>query len=130
MQKADLLHFFCEHRAGIVVALPTGPSPTASVPRKGRNWYCQFCHQNDRQTTSIGKVSEDEARAESAQVEYLLMRLKCYGRFLRLAARPPCALSFLTLVDGLLSWVENGGGKWTSPGGRIVPSRAEGVPDE
>jgi len=76
VQKADLLHFFCKHWAGIVVALPTGTAPMASIQRKGRNWYCQFCYHSDRHTFTIGKVSEDEARAKSAQVEYLLMRLK------------------------------------------------------
>jgi hypothetical protein len=48
----------------------------ASIQKKGRNWYCQFCHHGDRHTFAIGKVSEDEARAKSAQVDYLLMRLK------------------------------------------------------
>ncbi len=48
----------------------------ASIQRKGRNWYCQFCHLGNRHTFTIGKVSEDEARAKSAQVDYLLMRLK------------------------------------------------------
>jgi integrase len=48
----------------------------ASIQRKGRNWYCQFCYHSLRHTFTIGRVSEDEARAKSAQVDYLLMRLK------------------------------------------------------
>jgi hypothetical protein len=48
----------------------------ASVQRKGDGWYCQFCYRGKRHTFAIGKVSEAEADAKSAQVEYLLLRLK------------------------------------------------------
>jgi integrase len=48
----------------------------ASIQRKGRNWYCQFYYFGDRHTFTIGRVSEDEAHAKSAQVDYLLMRLR------------------------------------------------------
>ena len=48
----------------------------ASIQRKGRNWYCQFCYFGDRHTFTIGRVSEDEAHAKSAQVDYLLVRLR------------------------------------------------------
>jgi len=48
----------------------------ASIQQKGTNWYCQFCYLGDRHTFTIGKVTEAEAHAKSAQVEYLLMRLK------------------------------------------------------
>jgi integrase len=48
----------------------------ASIQKKGDGWYCQFCYRGQRPTVATGKVSEDEARAKSAQVDYLLMRLK------------------------------------------------------
>jgi hypothetical protein len=48
----------------------------ASIQKKGDGWYCQFSYRGKRPTFAIGKVSEDEARAKSAQVDYLLMRLK------------------------------------------------------
>ena len=48
----------------------------ASIQQKGRNWYCQFYYFGGRHTFTIGRVSEDEAHAKSAQVDYLLMRLR------------------------------------------------------
>lgn len=48
----------------------------ASLQKKGRSWYCQFCHQGKRHTFAVGQVAEEEARAKAAQVDYLLMRLK------------------------------------------------------
>jgi integrase len=48
----------------------------ASVQRKGDSWYCQFLYRGKRHTFTIGKVSEAEADAKSAQVAYLLLRLK------------------------------------------------------
>ena len=48
----------------------------ASVQKKGKGWYCQFVYHGKRHTVSIGRVSENEARATSDQVNYLLMRLR------------------------------------------------------
>lgn len=48
----------------------------ASIQKKGDGWYCQFCYHGQRTTFALGKVSEDEARIKSSQVDYLLMRLK------------------------------------------------------
>ena len=48
----------------------------ASIQKKGDGWYCQFCYRGQRPTFALGKVSEDEARAKSSQVDYMLMRLK------------------------------------------------------
>ena len=48
----------------------------ASIQKNGDGWYCQFCYRGQRTTFAIGKVSEDEASAKSAQADYLLMRPK------------------------------------------------------
>jgi hypothetical protein len=48
----------------------------ASIQKRRDGWYCQFCYRGQRTTFAIGKVSEDEASAKSAQVDYLLMRPK------------------------------------------------------
>lgn len=48
----------------------------ADIQKKGTAYYCTFRHQNRRHTFSIGKVTEKEALAKVAQVDYLLMRLK------------------------------------------------------
>lgn len=48
----------------------------ASIQRKGDGWHCQILHRGRRRTFALGKVSEAEAKAKAAQVDYLLMRLK------------------------------------------------------
>ncbi len=48
----------------------------ATVQKKGNGWYCQFLYHGKRQTFTIGKVSDAEARAKTDQVGYLLLRLK------------------------------------------------------
>ncbi len=48
----------------------------ASIQKKGDGWYCQFCYRGKRSTFALGQVTEEEARAKSSQVDYLLMRLK------------------------------------------------------
>ncbi len=48
----------------------------ATVQKKGNGWYCQFLHHGKRYTYTIGQVSEEEARAKTDQVGYLLLRLK------------------------------------------------------
>jgi integrase len=48
----------------------------SSLQKKGNGWYCQFLYHGKRHTVSIGRVSENEARAKSDQVNYLLMRLR------------------------------------------------------
>jgi hypothetical protein len=75
-EDAAFLQFFCKDLSHIAVALPRRATTMASVQRKGDRWYCQFCYRGGRHTFTIGKVSEAEAKAKSAQVEYLLLRLK------------------------------------------------------
>ncbi|HKM55135.1 MAG TPA: site-specific integrase, partial [Isosphaeraceae bacterium] len=48
----------------------------ASLQKKGKGWYCQFLYHGKRHTFAVGAVSEQEAQAKSAQVDYLLLRLK------------------------------------------------------
>ena len=48
----------------------------ASLQLRGRSYACIFCWHGRRKWFTIGKVSESEARAKAAQVEYLLMRLE------------------------------------------------------
>ena len=48
----------------------------ASLQKKGNGWYCQFLHHGKRHTFAVGAVTEEEAQAKSAQVDYLLLRLK------------------------------------------------------
>ncbi|AGA26309.1 tyrosine-type recombinase/integrase [Singulisphaera acidiphila] len=48
----------------------------ASLQQKGNGWYCQFIYHGKRHTFAVGRVSEAEAKAKSAQVDYLLLRLK------------------------------------------------------
>jgi integrase len=48
----------------------------ASLQQKGEGWHCQFLYHGKRHTFAIGKVSEEEAEAKRANVEYHLMRLK------------------------------------------------------
>ena len=48
----------------------------ASLQKKGNGWYCQFLHDGRRRTFAVGRVSEAEAEAKAAQVDYLLMRLR------------------------------------------------------
>lgn len=48
----------------------------ASVQQKGNGWYCRFLHNGKRYTFAVGAVSQDEAEAKAAHVDYLLMRLK------------------------------------------------------
>jgi len=40
------------------------------------NWYCQVLRLGQRRTFALGKVTEAEAKAKAAQVDYLLMQLK------------------------------------------------------
>jgi hypothetical protein len=44
----------------------------ASLQQKGNGWYCRFVHRGKRHTFAVGQVT----RAEAAQVDYLMMRLK------------------------------------------------------
>lgn len=44
----------------------------ASLQKKGDGWYCQFLYHGKRHTFTVGKVSEDEAKAKAAQA----MRVK------------------------------------------------------
>ena len=48
----------------------------ASLQKKGNGWYCQFLYHGKRHTFAVGAVPEQEAQAKSAQVDYLLLRLK------------------------------------------------------
>jgi hypothetical protein len=48
----------------------------ASLQKKGDGWYCQFTYKKRRYTLTIGPVEEVEARAVSAKVAYILMRIK------------------------------------------------------
>jgi len=48
----------------------------ASLQQKGQRWYCQFLYQGKRHTFAVGDVSQTEAETKSAQVDYLLLRLK------------------------------------------------------
>ena len=48
----------------------------ASIQLRGQSYACIFCWHGKRKWFTIGKVTEIEAEAKSAQVEYLLMRLK------------------------------------------------------
>ncbi len=48
----------------------------ASLQQKGDRWYCQFVYQGKRSTFPVGNVSEEEANAKAAQVDYILLRLK------------------------------------------------------
>jgi hypothetical protein len=48
----------------------------ASLQPRGWSYACVFCWHGRSKWFTIGKVSETEARAKPAQVDYLLMRLK------------------------------------------------------
>jgi integrase len=48
----------------------------ASFQLRGKSYACVFCWHGKRQWFTIGKVTEEEAKAKASQVEYLLMRLK------------------------------------------------------
>lgn len=48
----------------------------ASLQKKAESYYCQFMYQGKRHTFAIGAVSQIEADAKVAQVDYLLMRIK------------------------------------------------------
>ena len=48
----------------------------ASLQLRGKSYACVFCWHGKRQWFTIGKVTEEEAKAKASQVEYLLMRLK------------------------------------------------------
>jgi DNA (cytosine-5)-methyltransferase 1 len=48
----------------------------ASLQKRGDTYSCIFYWQKKRQWLSLGSVSEKEAEAKAAQVDYLLMRLK------------------------------------------------------
>ena len=47
----------------------------ASIQKRGKTYSCIFCWQNKREWHTLGTVSEAEADAKAAQVEYLLLRL-------------------------------------------------------
>ena len=74
----------------------------ASIQKKGDGWYCQFCYRGQRPTFALGRVTEEEARAKSSQVNYLLMRLKQrlielppgvgIVEFVRYDGKPPASL--------------------------------------
>jgi integrase len=59
----------------MAVALPPGTA-MASVPLRGKSYACVFRWHGNRRWFTIGKVTEEEAKAKASQVEYLLMRLK------------------------------------------------------
>ncbi len=48
----------------------------ASIQKRGKTYSCIFYWQNKRQWLTLGTVSEAEAEAKAAQVEYLLLRIK------------------------------------------------------
>lgn len=48
----------------------------ASLQLRGKSYACVFCWHGKRQWFTIGKVTEQEAKAKASQVEYLLMWLK------------------------------------------------------
>jgi hypothetical protein len=48
----------------------------ASLQKKGNGWYCQFLHHGKRHTFTIARVSREEARSKSDQVDNLLKRLR------------------------------------------------------
>ena len=48
----------------------------ASLQRRGQSYACVFCWHGRRRWFTIGRVTDQEARAKASQVEYLLMRLK------------------------------------------------------
>jgi len=48
----------------------------ASLQLRGKSYACVFCWHGKRQWFTIGKVTEEEAKAKASKVEYLLMRLK------------------------------------------------------
>ncbi|MGF1583663.1 MAG: tyrosine-type recombinase/integrase [Gemmataceae bacterium] len=48
----------------------------ASLQLRGKTWRCLFMYKKKLHAFTIGKVDEIEARAISAKVDYLLMRLK------------------------------------------------------
>jgi len=48
----------------------------ASLQKKGESWYCQFMHERQRHTYTIGKVDEAEANTTAARIDYILMRIR------------------------------------------------------
>jgi integrase len=48
----------------------------ASLQLRGKSYACVFCWHGKRKWFTIGKVTEQEARAKASQVDYLMMRLK------------------------------------------------------
>ena len=48
----------------------------ASIQLRGKTYACIFCWHGKRQWFTLGQVSKEEAEAKSAQVDYLLLRLK------------------------------------------------------
>src|SRR4051812_30361603 len=48
----------------------------ASLQLRGSSWSCIFCFQGKRHWLTLGEVSEIEAHATGAKIDYLLMRIK------------------------------------------------------
>jgi hypothetical protein len=48
----------------------------AGLQERGGSYRLNFRYHGKQHTLTLGKVSEEEARTKSAQVDYLLMRLK------------------------------------------------------
>jgi integrase len=48
----------------------------ASLQLRGTSYACIFCWHGKRQWLTIGKVTEQEAKAKASQIDYMLMRLK------------------------------------------------------
>jgi integrase len=81
----------------------------ASIQKRGDTYSCIFYWQNKRQWLSLGAVSEGEAEAKSAQIKYLLMRLKQgwlelplgigIVEFLRFDGKPPAHADALAEGD-------------------------------
>ena len=82
----------------------------ASIQKKGDHYYCQFVHGGRRHTFALGPVSETEAEAKAAQVDYLLLRLKR-----RLTTLPPGV--------GIVEFVRHDG----EPGRLARPGEAAGA---
>jgi integrase len=68
----------------------------AWAQKKGDSWYCEFRHKGKRHYFTIGEVSELEAKATVAKVDYLLMRLKQH----LLSVPPGCDIVTFLQYDG------------------------------
>ena len=98
-----------------MVALSLG-TPHGLDPAEGRNWYFQFGYHGSWHTFTIGKVTEEEARATSAQVDSPLMRLR------QQLVELPSGVDIIAFIQETAGRWTPRSGRWTRLLGRPAPS--------